>query len=101
MLHDDGSSRASDCGTQPPTTNSCTIEGMAPLTTCVAGLTQLSWKSSMKTEIPVTTDEERPRASFTSMADGTASDWNIIGSEFVRFAGDLPDRVLAHLAMLA
>ena len=46
-------------------------------------------------------DEQRPRASFTSMADGTPTDWAILGADFVRFAGGLPDRVLAHLALLA
>jgi predicted HD phosphohydrolase len=35
------------------------------------------------------------------MAEGTLSDWDILGAEFVRFASDLPDRVLAHLALLA
>jgi predicted HD phosphohydrolase len=46
-------------------------------------------------------DEQRPRASFTTTSEGTASDWAIIGAEFVRFASELPDRVLAHFALLA
>ncbi|HET9627813.1 MAG TPA: hypothetical protein VFP84_40925 [Kofleriaceae bacterium] len=43
----------------------------------------------------------RPRATFTALADVTADDAEILGAEFVRFAGDLPDRVLAHLQLLA
>jgi predicted HD phosphohydrolase len=43
----------------------------------------------------------RPRATFTAMANLTADDAAILGAEFVRFAGDLPDRVLQHLALLA
>lgn len=46
-------------------------------------------------------DEDRPRATFTSTEDSTPADWEIIGAEFVRFAGGLPDRVLAHLELLA
>ena len=46
-------------------------------------------------------DNPRPRATFTAMADVTADDAEILGSEFVRFAGDLPDRVLQHLLLLA
>lgn len=46
-------------------------------------------------------DDERPRASFTSAQDETAADWAIISAEFVRFASGLPDRVLAHLSLLA
>jgi predicted HD phosphohydrolase len=34
------------------------------------------------------------------MEASTQADWRIIGAEFVRFAGGLPDRVLAHLALL-
>jgi predicted HD phosphohydrolase len=55
----------------------------------------------MKTAVPMNGDAERPRAGFKSMAAGTLSDWDILGAEFVRFASDLPDRVLAHLALLA
>jgi predicted HD phosphohydrolase len=46
-------------------------------------------------------DNPRPRATFTAMADVTADDAEILGAEFVRFAGDLPDRVLQHLLLLA
>jgi predicted HD phosphohydrolase len=45
-------------------------------------------------------DEDRPRATFTTSDEGTPDDWAIIGAEFVRFASELPDRVLAHLALL-
>ncbi len=45
-------------------------------------------------------DADRPRATFTSMAASTQADWMVIGGEFVRFARALPDRVLAHLALL-
>jgi predicted HD phosphohydrolase len=48
----------------------------------------------------VSKEEDAPRASFTSMVDSTPSDWKIIGAEFVRFAGGLPDRVLKHLSLL-
>ncbi len=34
------------------------------------------------------------------MEASTAEDWKIIGSQFGSFAGKLPDRVLAHLALL-
>ena len=40
------------------------------------------------------------RAGFTSMKEGTAADWAIIGSHFMPFAAALPDRVLAHLRLL-
>src|SRR3954468_9900331 len=46
-------------------------------------------------------DEQRPRATFTTTSEGTASDWAIIGAEFVRFASELPERVLAHLLLLS
>lgn len=45
-------------------------------------------------------DDSAPRATFTSMEASTQADWRIIGTEFVRFANRLPDRVLAHLALL-
>jgi predicted HD phosphohydrolase len=45
-------------------------------------------------------EEDRPRASFTAFSQGTPADWDIIGAEFVRFAGGLPDRVLEHLMLL-
>jgi len=46
-------------------------------------------------------DDERPRATFASVDEGTGADWEIIGAEFVRFASELPDRVLAHLCLLS
>jgi predicted HD phosphohydrolase len=46
-------------------------------------------------------DEDRPRASFTNTEDSTPADWEIIGGGFVRFASELPERVLAHLGLLA
>jgi predicted HD phosphohydrolase len=44
--------------------------------------------------------ESHPRATFSTMADSTRSDWAIIGAEFVRFGQGLSDRVLKHLALL-
>jgi len=41
-----------------------------------------------------------PRAQFTSMKEGTAADWSIIGSHFMDYAAGLPDRVLTHLKLL-
>jgi predicted HD phosphohydrolase len=41
-----------------------------------------------------------PRASFTDMAASTEHDWKIIASQFMPFAGKLPDRVLDHLLLL-
>src|SRR4051812_11194656 len=46
------------------------------------------------------TKHAEPRATFSSMAASTQDDWRAIGAEFVRFAGGLPDRVLAHLRLL-
>lgn len=43
----------------------------------------------------------RPRASFRATTELTQDDAAILGDEFVRFAGELPDRVLAHLRLLA
>ena len=40
------------------------------------------------------------RAGFSSMKEGTAQDWAIIGSHFMPYAAQLPDRVLAHLRLL-
>jgi predicted HD phosphohydrolase len=40
------------------------------------------------------------RASFTAMTEGTAEDWAVIARSFADFAKTLPDRVLAHLALL-
>ena len=44
--------------------------------------------------------DDAPRASFQHMEASTQDDWRMIGSEFVRYAGGLADRVLAHLALL-
>ena len=40
------------------------------------------------------------RANFTRMEDSQASDWQIIGGEFMQFARKLPDRLIAHLRLL-
>lgn len=45
-------------------------------------------------------DRVGPRATFTTMEQGTAEDWAVIGAQFVDFARQLPDRVLAHLRLL-
>src|SRR4051812_49882322 len=47
-----------------------------------------------------TTTKHDARASFDHMAASTQDDWQMIGAEFVRFAGGLADRVLRHLALL-
>jgi predicted HD phosphohydrolase len=44
--------------------------------------------------------DQRARATFTTMSASTQADWDIISAEFVRFSQGLPDRVLAHLALL-
>ena len=41
------------------------------------------------------------RASFTSMEESTAEDWAIVGAYTAECARELPDRVLAHLKLLA
>jgi len=41
-----------------------------------------------------------PHASFTHMKDGTQQDWNLIADQFRHFAGELPDRIMAHLQLL-
>jgi predicted HD phosphohydrolase len=41
-----------------------------------------------------------PRATFTRMQDSTAADWQKIGGEFMPFARQLPDRLIAHLKVL-
>jgi predicted HD phosphohydrolase len=46
------------------------------------------------------TKQDEDRATFTHMAASTQDDWQKIGLEFIRFAQGLPDRVLAHLALL-
>ena len=40
------------------------------------------------------------RATFTSMADSTAEDWQLIAGHAADHMGGLPDRVLAHLRLL-
>ena len=44
---------------------------------------------------------DHDRASFVNLAASAAEDWLIIGSHFVPYARALPDRVLAHLQLLA
>jgi len=39
-------------------------------------------------------------ATFTRMQDSTAADWQKIGGEFMPFARQLPDRLMAHLQLL-
>jgi predicted HD phosphohydrolase len=41
-----------------------------------------------------------PQASFRSMDEGTAADWQAIGAHFVPYASGLADRVLTHLKLL-
>jgi predicted HD phosphohydrolase len=43
-------------------------------------------------------DDER--AKFTTMVNGTAEDWMIIGLNILSFSKGLPDRVLKHLKLL-
>ena len=40
------------------------------------------------------------RATFTKMEASTAQDWQKIGAEFMPFARQLPDRLMAHLKVL-
>ncbi len=40
------------------------------------------------------------RATFTRMEASTAADWQKIGGEFMPFARQLPDRLIAHLRVL-
>jgi predicted HD phosphohydrolase len=40
------------------------------------------------------------RATFTRMQDSTAADWQKIGGEFMPFARQLSDRLMAHLKVL-
>src|SRR5690349_12325853 len=46
-------------------------------------------------------EEVRPRATFTAFDRSTQIDRDILGAEFVRYASELPDRVLDHLRLLA
>ncbi len=43
---------------------------------------------------------EGPRATFRSMEESTAADWQAIGTHFMPYAAELPDRVLTHLKLL-
>jgi predicted HD phosphohydrolase len=47
------------------------------------------------------TEHPSDRASFTAMADGTQEDWLKIAAAEVGFNRDLPNRVIAHLKLLA
>ncbi|AMM26005.1 HD domain-containing protein [Variovorax sp. PAMC 28711] len=40
------------------------------------------------------------RANFVRMQDSTREDWQVIGGEFMQFAGGLPERVVKHLQIL-
>jgi predicted HD phosphohydrolase len=42
-----------------------------------------------------------PRAKFHAMENGTKEDWGVINQAMTPFLAELPDRVLAHLNMLA
>ena len=44
--------------------------------------------------------ETEPRATFTTMEEGTREDWKIITAHWSAYAKALPDRVLAHLSLL-
>ena len=39
-------------------------------------------------------------ATFSRIEDSTATDWQLIGGEFLQFTRTLPDRVMAHLKLL-
>ena len=45
-------------------------------------------------------NESAPRASFRSMAEGTAEDWAVIAPQFFGYGLSLPDRILDHLRLL-
>ncbi|WP_129641914.1 HD domain-containing protein [Peristeroidobacter agariperforans] len=47
------------------------------------------------------TDVNQPRATFHSMVEGTQEDWSRINRAMKPFIQALPDRVLAHLNLLA
>ena len=40
------------------------------------------------------------KASFSKISESTADDWQIIMQEQLAFVGKLPDRILAHMALL-
>src|SRR3954452_4534919 len=46
------------------------------------------------------TDQAHARATFTRMEASTQDDWRKIGGEFMPFARQLPDRLMAHLKVL-
>ena len=46
-------------------------------------------------------DTRNARAGFRDMRDCTAADWQIIGRHYIPYALGLPDRILAHLRLLA
>lgn len=47
-----------------------------------------------------TETETLPRATFHSMAEGTAEDWSKIAGHSIEFFGGLPDRIFTHLRLL-
>ena len=47
------------------------------------------------------TDGDQPRATFHTMAEGTQEDWTCINRAMKPFIQALPDRILAHLKLLA
>ncbi len=70
-----------------------------PFSQCYLTLTSTAMRSSQQEESMSVTGEHR--ATFTSMERSTAADWALIGANFVGFAQKLPERVLAHLRLLA
>lgn len=46
------------------------------------------------------TVDDRPRATFNAMVDGTQEDWHRIAVAAIEFFPGLPDRVMAHLRLL-
>ena len=49
---------------------------------------------------PVTEQRDRPRATFSAMAEGTQEDWNRIATAALEFYPGLADRVTTHLRLL-
>ena len=45
-------------------------------------------------------DTSADRATFTRMEHSTQDDWRKIGAEYMPFARQLPDRLIAHLKVL-
>lgn len=54
----------------------------------------------MTTVTPGAPSTTADRATFTTMQEGTAEDWAVIGTHAVQFMAALPDRVLDHLRLL-